>query len=578
MNRARLLAVLAMVLSHATIGAEKSGAAEYAQIQQSIARGASYLRGKINSQRGGHKALVALALLKAGLPANAPEIRETIAEIQVEIDRADVSRVTEAIYSIAVAAVLMADADPEAYQPQLAKVAFYLLETQREDGSWTYRTDTGGDTSVTHYCLLGLWACARSGIEVPPAVWEKSIKWHIANANPDGGFAYTPKAMVGDGQGNSTINMCINAVGSIGIAWLNIAPDSPPSLRSDEPKARKEESATPPPPRNNDSLEAIPIEDPAAATTVAPARVPEGAVNTMRRSFGWFAPKFGVENMSSTPHRAYYYYSLERMTALVDVKDVGGHDWYVECSDYLLSKQAADGSWTLSTGSGIGPELDTAFVMLSLIKSTAKLIKRTDPIATFGKGFLTGGRGLPDDLQNPNAPKPTNKKNTPLDQLLASLAKAESFDVQEVQEELIEKVQIGDRRELIKQKDLLVKLISHPDPEVRRTAAWALGRANDLSLAKHLVNALEDADMGVNVEAHNGLCWISRKPLGFDIALDPLEGLAPDAGPDVKGAAVAAWRAGALKAWGQWYLKNRPYKDRGDEFEAQLREKLATLN
>jgi hypothetical protein len=308
-----------------------------------------------------------------------------------------------------------------------------------------------------------------------------------------------------------------------------------------------------------------------------PGKVPEGAVNTMRRAFGWFAPKFGVENTTATPHKAYYYYSLERMTALVDVKNISGHDWYAECSDFLLAKQAADGSWNFAS-SASGSEIDTAFVLLSLIKSTAKLIKRTEPVATFGKGFLTGGRGLPDDLQNPNAPKPSNKKDTPLDQLLASLAKAESFDVQEVQEQLVEKVQIGDRQALVKQKDLLVKLIAHPDPEIRRTAAWALGRANDLSLAKHLVSALEDGDTSVNVEAHNALCWISRKPLGFDIALDPLEGLPPDAGPDVKGAAVSAWRAGALKQWGLWYLKNRPYKERGDEFEAQLREKLASLN
>jgi hypothetical protein len=588
MHLPRPIVLLAVSISLVGGWARESGAAEYAQIQQSIAKGASFLRSKIKDQRGGHRALCALALLKAGLPANAPEIQETIAQMQSEIDSADASRVTERIYGLAVTAVLMADTNPEAYKSQLGKIAFYLMETQREDGSWTYRDDTGGDTSVTHYCLLGLWACARAGIEIPPPVWEKSIKWHMSHANPDGGFAYVPGGMPG-GFGDASVNMSINAIGSIGIAWVNLAPDSPPSLHASEPKAKKPEiAAPPPPPRNNDSLEAVPIEDPTATAAQAPGRVPEGAVNTMRRAFGWFAPKFGVENVSATQHRAYYYYSLERMTAMVDVKDIGGHDWYAECSDFLLSKQAADGSWTFS-GSVLGSEIDTSFVVLSLVKSTAKLIKRTDPVATFGKGFLTGGRGLPDDLQNPDAPKKTNKKDTPLDQLLASLAKAESFDVQEVQEQLVEKVQIGDRQELIKQKDLLVKLIVHPDPEIRRTAAWALGRANDLSLARYLVNAIEDPDVDVKVEAHNALCWISRRPLGpsaeeaskvggFEISLDPLEGLAPDAGPDVKGAALTAWRVNAFKLWGQWYLKNRPYKDRGDEFEAQLREKLATLN
>jgi HEAT repeat protein len=181
---------------------------------------------------------------------------------------------------------------------------------------------------------------------------------------------------------------------------------------------------------------------------------------------------------------------------------------------------------------------------------------------------------LPDGNKKPET---TNRKMTPLDDLLSSLSKASNLDVEDVQEQLVEQVQIGDRTQLIKQKDLLVKLIQHPNAEVRRTAAWALGRANDLSLARYLVTALDDPDVDVDIEAHNALCWISRKPLGFDLQMDPLEGLPPDAGPDVKEAALKSWRTAAVKQWGTWYLKNRPYKDRGDEFEAQLREKLAGL-
>ena len=161
--------------------------------------------------------------------------------------------------------------------------------------------------------------------------------------------------------------------------------------------------------------------------------------------------------------------------------------------------------------------------------------------------------------------------------MLTSLSKATNLDVEDVQEQLVEQIQIGDRRELIQQKELLVKLIQHPNAEIRRTAAWALGRTNDLSLARFLVNALEDPDVDVNIEAHNALCWIARKPAGFDLQLDPFEGLPVDAGPDIREATLKGWRSAALKAWGEWYLKNRPYRERGDEFEAKLREKLAAL-
>ena len=47
-------------------------------------------------------------------------------------------------------------------------------------------------------------------------------------------------------------------------------------------------------------------------------------------------------------------------------------------------------------------------------------------------------------------------------------------------------------------------LIQHQNAEIRRTAAWALGRTNDLSLARYLVNALEDPDVDVNVEVRGG--------------------------------------------------------------------------
>jgi hypothetical protein len=316
----------------------------------------------------------------------------------------------------------------------------------------------------------------------------------------------------------------------------------------------------------------VPIEPPKEKTALEDkAGIPSGTAKAMKRAYGWLAPRYLTEN--KVVFGSYYYYSLERMSALVNISKIGSHDWFGECTDVICSKQNKDGSWEPAA-----PQTETALTVLALTRATAKLLKRSGPVATFGNGLLQGGRGLPDNLRDGDKPKPSSKPATPLDQLLSSLSKASNLEVEEMQDQLVEQVQIGDRQALIQQKDLLVKLIQHPSAEVRRTAAWALGRTNDLSLARYLVTALEDKDLDVNIEAHNALCWISRKPAGFDLLLDPLEGLPPDAGPDVKDAAIKAWRSAALKVWGTWYLKNRPYKERGDEFEAKLREKLATLN
>ncbi|MBX3444115.1 MAG: HEAT repeat domain-containing protein [Planctomyces sp.] len=559
-------------------GGGTARAADPAQVQQAIARGANWLRGNLSKAVGGKRWIMALAAMKGGVSANDPEIRNTINEVLKRVNEAgEYSPDPDHYYSAGVAAVLLADADPEQYRPALDALAAYLIAGQRENGSWDYPTPRGtdGDTSVSHYALLGLWACARAECSVPGEVWEKAIQWHVRQQNSDGGFAYTPgfdTDQKGGGRAASMPNMAINAVGSIAIAWININPNTPPSLDADPPKLRTAASASTP--KNNDALEAVPLAEPVLATSGSGA-VPDGAANTMRRAFNWYANRYSIEN-KTTSHNSYYYYSLERMAAMINVTKIDGHDWYAEVSDYLLTKQTPEGSWNM--GSFDGEELDTTFALLSLVRSTAKLMKRSDGTPTFGQGLLVGGRGLPENLQDGLGQKKKERKNTPLDDLLKSLASATDLDVEDVQEELIEQVQIGNREELVRQKDLLVKLVRHPNAEVRRTAAWALGRTNDIGLAQHLITALQDSDVGVNVEAHNALCWISRKSLGFDLSLDPLEGLPLDAGPDVKDAAVKAWRSEALKNWGSWYLANRPYRERGDEFEAQLREKLATLN
>ena len=540
-----------------------------------VGRAAAHLRPQVEKMGGGVQSLCALALLKAEVPANSPEIKAAVDAVRKRVDPAKGYQPDgEHVYSAGIGAVLLADTDAEANRPFLEAMAAYLQSVQRPNGSWDYPDRppaTNGDTSVTHYALLGLWACARAGVEVRPDVWSKAAGWHVAIQNPDGGYAYCPGTTAGAGSGNSTLNMTVNAIGSMSICWLHLSSTMPSLEEEPKPKA----AAAPAKPKVNNVLEAVPLVPVETATKVNPADLPSGTLAAMRKAYHWVGVRFRTLN-TETSHDTYYYYSLERMTGLINVAKVGDHDWFEECSDFLATKQQADGSFggfQTHTGSDSGD----AFIILSLVKSTAKLLKRNPQVAKFGNGLLQGGRGLPDNLRDGDKPKPNAKPATPLDQLLGSLSKATNLDVEDVQEQLVEQIQIGDRRELIRQKDLLVKLIQHPNAEIRRTAAWALGRTNDLSLARFLINALEDPDVDVNIEAHNALCWISRKPAGFDLQLDPYEGLPIDAGPDIREATLKGWRSAALKSWGEWYLKNRPYKERGDEFEAKLREKLAAL-
>src|SRR5690606_16828354 len=100
-----------------------------------------------------------------------------------------------------------------------------------------------------------------------------------------------------------------------------------------------------------------------------------------------------------------------------------------------------------------------------------------------------------------------HKPSSPLDSLLNELSKAGGDDLFKVQEKIIEKIQLGDRSELIGQTDKLLTLLKNPDPQIRRTALWALGRSDDRNLVRYAIQALqEDPDVDVLVEAHNALC------------------------------------------------------------------------
>ncbi len=127
---------------------------------------------------------------------------------------------------------------------------------------------------------------------------------------------------------------------------------------------------------------------------------------------------------------------------------------------------------------------------------------------------------------------------------------------------------------MVGQTEQLVSLVQHPSPEIRRTAVWAIGRSDDLSLARYLIAALEDTDVDVLVEAHNALCWMSRRPNAFGLADNPIAALPANATQEQKNEGVAQWRQQAVQDWGQWFLRVCPYDQRDDPFMVKLRKKL----
>lgn len=555
-------------------GAESAWSADRAAIDQAVQKAVGFLRAnRDQAGEGGAASLIGLALLKANLPHDSPELRGVAGAIEAKIKDGNYQPTSHHIYEAGTDASFLADLDAERYKPQIEAIGRYLVATQRPNGSWDYptgRTGTNGDTSVTQYACLGLWSASRAGFEVPKEVWEKVLRWLLASQASDGGYAYAPGTTEGWYKGETNLNMAVAAAGAILIAGRELFPALADelyagTLPSEEKPAeespllgvlQKVDLATAPPPTDQPVSPDVTIK-------------PQDVRRALDRLRGYLSVRFRPVN--DTPHFPYYYfYSVERMGALGNVTRIGQYDWYDACSSALLGLQTQDGSWT-AVGATVRQHaaIDTSFAVLFLTRSTGKILKRAEPDPTYGGGLLTGGKGAPAEVVA------ARKDPTPLDQLLASLQNPGSLDLRTAQTELVEQIQLGDRSELVGQKETLIKLIQHPHGEVRRTAAWALGRTNDLSLARYLIDALEDPDLGVMIEAHAALCWLSRRFDGFGLPVNPLDELPETASEEEKQTAIRGWRVRARRDWGHWYLRVRPYADRGDEFEARLRQRLA---
>ncbi len=561
-------------------GSRASGADTVA-IQRSIDKAALWLQQNFNDiPISGEKSLATLALIKANVAPNSPAITSGVQGILAKCAGGTYVTSSNHIYEAGIDVNVLVELDPQQHLSQIQMIAEYLMAQQLPNGGWDYPTGREGlgDTSVTQYALLGLWAASRAGVTIPVSTWDKALDWHITRQGSDGGFAYVPGTNLGHENGASGLNMTVAATGSVLIAARHAFPAKADSLdqllgtrRSAAPSGAVE--------RRFGVLERVQLESPELPTTDAAAVAEPSGPSTAnleqvqqcaRRAYAWVAGNF-VPKKTEIYYMDYYYYTVERTAALANVEQIGRLNWYDACAESLLRDQKPEGQWDYLSR----PWRATSFAILFLSRSTGKILRRTIPQDPLGGGLLQGGRGLPDDLSKPVAA--TGKKDLgPLDQLLAALENPGAINIDDVQQAIVEKVQVGDRKALVGQKDLLVKYIRHPEDEVRRMAAWALGRTDDLTLARYLVDALDDPNLDVMHEARNALCWLARKPRGLGETDGPFDGLPEDANDEQKKAAIAKWHSDLLRLWGPWYLDHRPYADRGDEFEAELREKIGS--
>ncbi|MDA0806408.1 MAG: HEAT repeat domain-containing protein [Planctomycetota bacterium] len=536
------------------------------RVKGPVAKAVRLIKQEYSRQNAGYKTLAAYALAKAGEPVTSAEIIEAIAAIKQKThDDGSYHPVDHhyAIYEAGTDLMFLADVHGEENWDAIEIIGNYIVKEQHGPGFWTYPGEKIGDTSQTQYAMLGLWAAARVGYDTPMDAWNRSARWLAATQLKDGGFTYKPGTSEGLDGGRSNPNMTNAGAGCLLIARLYLYPDKPAwgSKEKDESQPKKAfgvlEAAKPA------AGGGTPAQQRAELDNVIPLSALDDSI---RRGLGWIAGRSTSE--SSSAFRNYFYYTLERVAALANTEPFGSNKWFDESLKSLVSKQLPSGGWT----ERLSEPASAALAILFMTRSTDKILKEM-----VGSGLLTGGRGLPSDLTNADvsggAIKEKRKIEGPLDELLTELSALNPDSIADAQAAIVEKVQVGNREELLGEMDRIRDLIAHPDPELRRTAVWALGRSGDLKDANLLISALSDNNVDVLTEAYNSLSYLSRKIDGVGMDPSPFAGLSEFPTQPEKDAAMVAWRKEALKRWGAWYLRIRPYAERNDIFELGLKNK-----
>jgi len=564
-NRRRACVLSWLLIAIATGFSGPTADAQGPKEKEAIKKGVDFLRKTIKPFDGiyavnGANVLAAYAMLKGGATPGDPVVAGVIASLKSRLASGEYKPAGNGIYSAGCELMLLEAATPPGkpsmYHKEMQLIVDFIVKNQDSKGYWNYLGgDMHGDCSVTQYGILGLWAAERAGVKVPGETYDKAAAWLMgSNQTAKGGFCYRPTR---DGR-NPSLSMTVAGVSSLLIARRYLHPNDAANLRNKKAAPKKQ-----------GVVEVVDIDTEIskqndgkkkAKSTYRPVLSFAQLTGSARRGLGWIE---GNYQLVDWPY--YTLYGVERMAALGRLRTIGKHDWYAEGSDWLRKEQRKDGSWT-HRREGVLPA--TSFAILFLGRTTSKILGEVLP-DLLGDGLLRGGHGLPADLSTiEEGQGGAIKKRTslgPIDDLLLELQKPEKLDVPEVQKAIVERIQLGDRKQWLQpaRRKQLLRMVNHKSPEVRKVAVWALGRTGNIDVAAILMDALEsDPDVDVAVEARNALCWLARKPNGFGSPETPK--YPAGATKAQRRRAADDWRSAAVQRWKKWYLQVRPYRERDD--------------
>lgn len=513
------------------------------EVLSAVNRASLYLQkeGARESRLGG-RALISMAMVKAGARDDHPFVRQTVQDIQKAIASDGTVSITDHIYTAGLMVLFLADLEPDRYRHELDSLGRYLLENQRTDGSWTYLTSgkadnyPSGDMSMTQYAVMALWTLHQHGFEIPGERINRAGRWLVAVQDAEGGYAY--QTTVSKDFSQISRNGVRPSMSAAGMASVYVCRDlfgyNRGNLRREEEKVHA-------------AFREKPAED-EEFHGIGNYRfsVPKGSFDAVQRKGNVWLEKNFYPITTNTQYYFYYLYALERYGAFRELAENKVYDsppWYDKTAAFLMENQQEDGSWK----GNLTPQVDTAYAVLFLLRSTRRTFdKKRGPMRFAGEDLL-GGRGLPqltDEVRVRDGRVVSPAEFVHSGQVMERLADLENLDDEALAR--FAELPAGEVDELLnRDKAKIQRLVGHEQAEKRLVAVMMLGKSGEVSYAPALIYALTDPDPQVMSAAQDALLRLARIP-------------GEEALPTGDDSASVRKREQNVQRWKTWYRRIDP--------------------
>jgi len=357
-------------------------AADLAEIKVAISRGVDYLAhsqspsGAWNSfgHELGETALAGMAILAGGEDAYRANLDAAAAAVR-RLAETDTSTYDTSL------AIMFLDRLGRPQDAQLLhELGIRLVAGQCRDGSWSYTVPTqvtgassqpvgraSGDNSNTQFAALAVWISRRHGLANDVALQRLDQYFRGGFNNSAGGWPYVA------GLGNATPTM--TCAGLVGLATHRGAEQQ--RLAAEASRSRP----TGPAAAGPGKLGGAAANDPVAKRAL--------------EALGQELQKANRDRTAGINTDLYFFWSLERVGVIYDIREIGGVDWYRWGSKRLINGQSSDGEWKGmgSKGWSFEKNVGTSFAILFLSRANVAADLTAEVGSGGGVGAVPPGLG-----------------------------------------------------------------------------------------------------------------------------------------------------------------------------------------